>query len=150
MSEGLLFCKKAKVCLKEGNFHRREFESNSKELSNLIKEDNSSPSEINKVLSLKWGKTEDNFIFSFKDLICLIDNKHTKRNILRCIATFYDPLGLESTTIVRCKILYQPVCKLKVEWNSLIGGNILNEWNEIFDDLGSVPFVRVPRWLVCL
>ncbi|XP_065664600.1 uncharacterized protein LOC136086241 [Hydra vulgaris] len=146
VAEGLLFYNKAKSCLREGNFYLRKFESNSMELNSLIKEDNPTSSDITKVLGLKWDKIEDNFIFSFQDLLYLVHNKPSKRSILKFIASFYDPLGLVNPIIVRCKILFQSICKLKLGWNSLIGDDILIEWNDIINDLGLVPFICVPRW----
>ncbi|XP_065665585.1 uncharacterized protein LOC136087009 [Hydra vulgaris] len=101
VSKGLMFYNKAKSCLREGNFYLRKFESNSTELNSLIKENNPTSSDITKVLGLKWDKIEDNFIFSFQDLLYLVDNKPTKRSILRFIASFYDPLGLVNPIIVR-------------------------------------------------
>ncbi|XP_065663018.1 uncharacterized protein LOC136085622 [Hydra vulgaris] len=89
----------------KGNFYLRKFESNSTELNSLIKEDNPTSSEINKVFGLKWDKIEDNFIFSFQDLLYLVDNRPTKRR-----------------------------------------DDILIEWNDIINDLGSVPFICIPRW----
>ncbi|XP_065667931.1 uncharacterized protein LOC136088182 [Hydra vulgaris] len=125
VAEGLLFYNKAKSCLREGNFYLRIFEFNSMEINSLIKEDNPTSSDITKVL---------------------VDNKPYKRSILRFIASFYDPLGLVNPIIVRCKILFQSICKLKFGWNSLIGDDILIEWNDMINDLGSVPFIYVPRW----
>ncbi|XP_065658085.1 uncharacterized protein LOC136082596 [Hydra vulgaris] len=123
--EGLLFYNKAKSRLREGNFYLRKFDSNSMELNSLIKEENPTSSDITKVL---------------------VDNEPSKRSILRFIASFYDPLGLVNPIIVRCMILFQSICKLKLGWNSLIGDDILIEWNDIINDLGSVPFICVPRW----
>ena len=133
-SEGLIFYQNSKLCLKEGGFNHRKLESNSKELCDLIQEDNFASSNISKVLGLKRNKSEDCFIFSFQELLTTVNTKPTKRDIFKFIASFFEPLGLLNPVIVRCKILFQSICKLKRCSNVIIDSDILNEWNQIVRD----------------
>ena len=44
---------------------------------------------------------------------------HTKRNILKFIASIFDPFGLISPVLINLKILLQKLCVLKVNWDDL-------------------------------
>ena len=41
-----------------------------------------------------------------------------KRNVLRVLASFYDPMGLISPIIVQMKILLQDICKTNYHWDA--------------------------------
>jgi len=41
----------------------------------------------------------------------------TKRAILGATSKFYDPLGLLSPVIITSKIIFQAICKSKVDWD---------------------------------
>ena len=48
----------------------------------------------NKILGLQWDKFEDNFVFDFTEIREKFDVIPTKRNVIKAIASIYDPLGL--------------------------------------------------------
>ena len=65
-----------------------------------------------KVLSTYWNYFSDEFLFKFQTHVERArDLTPTKRNVLRVIASFYDPMGLISPLIVQMKILLQDLCK---------------------------------------
>ena len=52
---------------------------------------------VNKILGLKWGKFEDNFVFDFTEIREKFDVIPTKRNVIKAIASIYNPVGLNPT-----------------------------------------------------
>ena len=69
--------------------------------------------EQGKVLGISWDEVGDLLIICYKDFLkksrCI---DLTKRDILRLIVSFYDPLGLIQPIIVQLKIIFQEICKL--------------------------------------
>ena len=41
----------------------------------------------------------------------------TKRNLLIVLASLFDPLGIISPSIIYVKVLFQEVCKAKIDWD---------------------------------
>ena len=73
-----------------------------------------------KVLGLAWNAS--------KDTLAIQDSKHvkenmkvTKRNVLKEIASVYDPLGLLCPVILRGKVLLQNLWKKLLEWDNELG-----------------------------
>ena len=77
-----------------------------------------------KILGVIWDETDDNLIYDFKE-ICEFSKtiKATKRNVLKILAMFYDPIGVLQPIMINLKILFQKLCKAKVDWD----GDIPNE-----------------------
>jgi hypothetical protein len=95
--------------LKKGGFSLRKWLSNHPALlKHLLPEDverklslSFGNEDVIKALGLLWNSKTDK-------LICCVqiiqDNIPTKRSVLRAIASIYDPLGLLSPVIIKCKI----------------------------------------------
>ena len=62
------------------------------------------------------GMISGTLIINFDDFVTetFLENV-TKRQMLRLVASFYDPLGLIQFVVVSLKILFQEVCKLKAD-----------------------------------
>ena len=69
-----------------------------------------------KVLVLYWDHTKDIINLKinevFKETINIIP---TKRNILSVTASVYDPVGYLQPIVIKLKILFQKMCKSKLE-----------------------------------
>ena len=70
----------------------------------------------------------------FKDAINI---QPTKRNILSIISTIYDPVGYLQPITIPLKILFQEICKLKVDWDEIIEV-IVPKWKGICKYLKSI------------
>ena len=67
----------------------------------------------------------------------------TKRNVLKILAMFYDPIGLLQPIFINLKRLFQVICKQKLNWDELLPDYFrifqaiykqkLN-WNELLPD----------------
>ena len=67
----------------------------------------------------------------------------TKRNVLRVIASFYDPMGLISPIIVQMKILLQDICKADYHWNAELDSEL--RWMKLISELGQVNVIQISR-----
>ena len=68
-----------------------------------------------KVLGLNWDTGADDFIFNF-EIICRTTEKLdvTKRNILRIVVMFVDPLGLISPITLQPKLILQEFLEINI------------------------------------
>ena len=72
------------------------------EVGNIFKQNKL---EYCKVLGVTWNKNNDKFVFDFSNLVEIaIGTDPTKRNILKLIGMFFDPLGLISPIILQPKL----------------------------------------------
>ena len=57
--------------------------------------------------------------------------KPTKRTIVSLAVKCYDPLGIISPIIVHFKLIVQELCKMKVNWDEPLQGELMEEWNKL-------------------
>ncbi|XP_047143059.1 uncharacterized protein LOC124817258 [Hydra vulgaris] len=112
------FYQKCKYHLQEAGFNLRKFESNCKDLENLVNEQSFKSHNTTKVLGLNWNKEKDILTFDLAKVLTEMKANPTKRDILRFIASIFDPLGIINPVVVRLKIFFQEVCSSKVEWDT--------------------------------
>ena len=107
---------------KEGNFNWRKWKTNSAQLNDLIYNENkeihtSYNNTPEKVLSMTWNNKRDTLIYDFSDLVKEAKMlAPTKRNVLKILSSFYNPMGLIQPIITGLKILMQNICKKKLQW----------------------------------
>ena len=157
--ESFDFYKKMKVRFLEANFNVRKWQTNDEEdqckLINLYEKNEgvNSAVEMNNVNSINNDKVLGLYWNHKKDIISLKINKvvkkviniiPTKRNILSVIASVYDPVGYLQPIVFKLKILFQKLCKSKLEWDDDIG-ILVNKWKEIVTSLTSSETVSFNR-----
>ena len=64
---------------------------------------------------------------------------------MRLSAKIFDPLGLLSPFVISIKILFQTLCKSKLQWDDRLDGSLLEEWVRLEKDLVTLSQIRVPR-----
>ena len=69
----------------------------------------------------------------------------TKRNLLSVLASLFDPLGIISPLIVYVKVLFQEVCKAKIDWDEEFSGETCRKWGVWCKDLIEVNELVFPR-----
>ncbi|XP_065682350.1 uncharacterized protein LOC124816280 [Hydra vulgaris] len=139
------FYQKCQDQLKDAGFTLRKFESNCKQLENLVNEQNFTSFNLTKVLGLLWNKKEDNLIFDFRHLTHNDDSIPMKRKVLQFIASIYDPLGIINPFIVKCKVFFQKLCIKKLDWDRPLEGKMLLVWQAIINDIQSSKPIIIPR-----
>ena len=104
---------KLRTRFKEGHYNLRKWKTNSAQLNDLIyngnKEihtiDNNTPK---KVLSVTWDNKTGTLIYDFSDLIKEAKLlTPTKRNVLKVLSSFYNPMCLIQPMIIGLNILIQ-------------------------------------------
>ena len=99
-----------------------------------------------KVLGMAWDNKSDEFKFE----IAKVGERAktispTKRNLLSVLASLFDPLGIVSPVIVCAKILFQEVCKDKVDWDENFTEELLHKWEDWYRDLIETKEITIPR-----
>ena len=171
VSEAADLYRKTKSRMKDGNFNLRRWNSNSRELTELIEKEEQVDKDIprvseedetyartnlgdksvmgtteQKVLGLIWNHFEDHFIFEFNFLIQFArELPLSKRSVLNVIAKLYDPLGLLSPLFTTIKVIIQELCKLKVDWDEPLTDNLKSRYLDWLIDLESVESFSIER-----
>ena len=69
-----------------------------------------------------------------------------KREVLKFVASIYDPFELINPVVVKLKVLFQRVSLSRMGWEDYFYGKNLAEWQSILNDFLSSSSVMVPRW----
>ena len=104
--DGFEFYMKCKIRFTEANFNLRKWRTNDSKLramiaSNEVRDRDKSGN----VLGIRWEEEQDLLVVTFKDYLeNAVGEDITKRQILKVVAAFYDPLGLIQPFVVQLKI----------------------------------------------
>lgn len=74
-----------------------------------------------------------------------VPQEWTKRTVLSCIGTFFDPLGLAGPIVTKAKHFMQKLWKEKLDWDSPLTNELLLSWNRFFSDLMNMEPIIVNR-----
>ena len=137
--------------MKEGGFRLTKFLSNSEKVikalpnSEVAKstEDFQFADEVNeRTLGMCWSLKKDLFHFnSIKKSNVL----HTKREVLKKIASVFDPLGFLSPFIVSGKVFLQELWKAKVDWDDTLNLEQQKYWLKWLQGLSMIDQFEIPR-----
>lgn len=150
LEEAKVLCKEVEFVLNQGNFPLKGWASNERKLEEYMDAKSNTAlivggKDETKVLGLIWLKATDEWSILVKDLD---KGKPTKRNILKQIASLYDPNGYIAPVIIKAKILMQDIWRLKnVDWDDVVPNHIKEEWNKIYSNLALLRNFRKKRWL---
>ncbi|XP_055590561.1 uncharacterized protein LOC129742655 [Uranotaenia lowii] len=144
---------------KNGGFQLHHWRSNSTivmealnekqviEKKNLSSLDNT---DTERVLGLLWDPSTDELSFS-TDMkpevrILIAQNiKPTKRQVLRCVMSLYDPLGVLAPYIIHGRILIQDLWRAKTTWDEQIPDEAFERWTQWFCVIEHIAKIRIPR-----
>ena len=98
-----------------------------------------------KNLGVLWKTSDDVFTFHVEDLKS--DRKVTKRNVLRAIASLFDPLQFLGPFTTRAKILMQGIWRAGVDWDDILPDHLHQKWKQWASELPHLSHVRIPRCL---
>ena len=100
---------------------------------------------VTTTLGLQWNSTED--ILAVPATLPSLDYPITKRNVLKKIATVFDPLGLVSPFIVQAKIMLQELWNRGCDWDEEVQDEVANRIQLWFLQPSSLANVKIPRCL---
>ena len=74
-------------------------------------------------------------------------NQLAKRNVLKKIATLFDPLGFLSPFIIRAKMIMQEIWIAGTGWDDLLSDELVDKINLWFSELDQLQHLKIPRCL---
>ncbi|XP_057379622.1 uncharacterized protein LOC130701716 [Daphnia carinata] len=92
-------------------------------------------SSLTKALGLLWDRTTDQLQLPHFSLPQFCTPKATKRDLLRAVASIYDPLGFISPLSIPARILIQQIWKEKLEWDDPLPSPFADKWNSLANAL---------------
>ena len=96
---------------------------------------------IERVLGVQWAIDSDCFQFR----ITLKDRPATRRGILSAVSSVYDPLGFLAPFVLNGKRILQDICKLQVDWDVPLSGEIVDRWQKWCCGLTELEKLKIPR-----
>ena len=135
----------SKSIFKDASLNLREWLSNSDRVNESIPiHDRASPETIN-VLGYLWNHKSDKL--SIKELVGKVAAMNiTKRNVLKVIASVFDPMGLYTPVLLRGKLLLQTIWSRNYDWDENIDdSDILSVWSSLSADLVKLSSLKVHR-----
>ena len=151
--EGVELYRQLKALWGVANMQARKWISNSPKVIEAIPTEerateiviNSGQDPITKTLGISWNSTEDVFTVTASPLAP--EFQTTKRNVLRKVATIFDPLGFVCPYVIVAKILLQELWMRGYDWDDEVQDKIANKIGAWFEQLKSLREVKIPRCL---
>ena len=140
---------KTKSIFLDANFNLRKWRTNHPRLREEIRvQEGEASSKLigGKVLGVIWNELNDELVMDFEDnvnearLIPL-----TKRNLLRILASFFDPIGICQPYIVSLKILFQKICMKEIGWDEAIKDELAKSFYRVLNEMEKMGKLSVPR-----
>ncbi|XP_068697571.1 uncharacterized protein [Montipora foliosa] len=133
----------SKEVFQESSMNLREWGSNSKEFLKSIPEQDRVKETITKVLGILWNTVADQLaIKGSKPTEC-----SSKREVLKSIATVFDPLGFFTPATLRGKLFLQELWASEKEWDEKLEEEMLHKWLKIQKENECIPMVTIPRFI---
>ncbi|XP_062537770.1 uncharacterized protein LOC134206091 [Armigeres subalbatus] len=103
-----------------------------------------------RVLGMLWSPTTDELRFSTQmsgEVQGLIRTatRPTKRQVLRCVMTLFDPLGLLSPFIIHGKVLIQDMWRKGTGWDEQVSDDVYLKWQRWIQMIEYITTVRISR-----
>ena len=79
-----------------------------------------------KLLGLPWEKVEDTLAVTFSG----DSHEATKRDVLRSLASIYDPLGVASPVTLVGKMVFREACDRHLPWDAVLPKELKAQWEK--------------------
>ena len=137
------FYSESKEVFQKSSMNLREWNSNSKEFLNSISEQDRVKETVTKVLGILWNTVKDQLIVkgSKPAEFC------TKREVLKNIATVFDPVGFFTPATLKGKLFLQDLWASKKEWDEKLDEEMLHKWIKIQNEIELISMVTIPRFI---
>ncbi|XP_055613926.1 uncharacterized protein LOC129760310 [Uranotaenia lowii] len=150
---------KIRLINKNGGFDLHHWRSNSPAVMGVLNEKQSvekknlsviDSTNTERVLGLLWDPSTDELSFSTEmkpEVHHLIQqNKNpTKRQVLRCVMSLYDPLGILAPYTIHGRILIQELWRSKIGWDEPLKPEAYNRWTQWFRVIEHISNIRISR-----
>ena len=137
------FYSESKEVFQESSMNLREWGSNSKQFLKSIPERDRVKETITKVLGILWNTIKDHLIVKgSKPTEC-----SSKREVLKSIATVFDPLGFFTPATLQGKLFLQDLWASKKEWDEKLDEVMLHKWMKLQKEMECISMVTIPRFI---
>ncbi|XP_062593639.1 uncharacterized protein LOC134255146, partial [Saccostrea cucullata] len=114
-------------------------EDRAKDLSDVHLDLHTTPTQSS--LGLSWNLSLDVFTFPTD----LKDVPETKRGVLSCLHSLYDPIGFLSPVILAGKFIFRDITQLQIGWDDPLPKDILLRWRSWRSSLHHLCNVKIAR-----
>ena len=136
----------------------RQFNSNHKELRDLLSASEESVPDVESVLGIKWNVNDDTLSINCNHIVEPLGPKkgrkrsplpNTKRGVYSKIARTFDVLGLVSPFMFQGKLILRDVCENTdvKSWDAKLPDKLLESWNKWEHQLTFLEKFKVPRFI---
>jgi len=105
---------------------------------------------VERVLGLYWDPQPDIFTFKLNESkLSIISNSNrpwTKREMLRLIASFFDPIGMVAHFLIKVRIIFQNVWREDISWDDPVPSEHLQQWIKWCGQIPTITTVGLPRF----
>ncbi|XP_062533692.1 uncharacterized protein LOC134202689, partial [Armigeres subalbatus] len=103
-----------------------------------------------RVLGMLWNPVTDMLSFSTQMSVEMQElirtaTKPTKRQVLRCVMTLFDPLGMLAPFLIHGKVLIQDLWREGTKWDEQIGPDAYVKWQRWIRMIEYISDVQIPR-----
>ena len=99
-----------------------------------------------KILGISRNYKNDNLIFNFERLAdSARKTPLTKRNLLRPLASMFDPLGIISPLIIQMKMLFLELYWEQLDWDTNLEGRDKQKWDDWIKGLSEIEKIAIGR-----
>lgn len=98
-------------------------------------------------LGLSWDAQRDVLFFTTESKELDNNEPCTKRQILKTIARFYDPMEYLAPFLISAKVIFQKVWTDKTEWDKPVSQELKFEWLAWHKQIQELSKIRIPRFL---
>ncbi|XP_055633458.1 uncharacterized protein LOC129773829 [Toxorhynchites rutilus septentrionalis] len=143
---------------RNGGFQLRNWISNNQKVLEHLGETQSSSSKsiistvnnTERILGMLWDPLTDNLSFKTQmsgEVQSLLESgkRPTKRQVLRCVMTLFDPLGILSTFLIHGKILMQDLWRAGTGWDEDVGDIQYEDWSRWIKMISFITNIRISR-----
>ncbi|XP_037296552.1 uncharacterized protein LOC115448841 [Manduca sexta] len=125
----------------------RDWNSNSKEFVAFIPDKfRAHVDDQVKVLGLIWNIHNDYLYLNIKLTTDDLDRVQSKRDVLKTIASIYDPCGLAIPVMLPAKLFFQKLWKEKIKWDVKFNNTLISEWQHIASKFAHLKDIRIERY----
>lgn len=137
-----------------GGFNLTSFSSNSRVLLAALPKDDLSTKlkkirlddclPCDRTLGVSWNPEVDTLSYSVN--FTVLENP-TRREILKIMASIYDPMGLVAPVLIKAKQIFQETCKIKLGWDDKLPLSLSETWNTWMKSIFDLNDYEIPRCL---
>ena len=146
IEEAKILYKDAKTMFHDASMNLRDWVSNEENVNNYITCNDRNNSKIIKVLGYQWDHKLDLLSVTPSSVLRRSESSDlTKRNVLKQLASVYDPIGFFAPVVLQGKLFLQTTWCKNFDWDDQIDEDCAMLWLILKPDLQDLSEIHIPR-----